>query len=206
MKTVTTLRHFRTARSSIRSLALWRPTASWGGWRALLSSGRVLLATVASSQHLIRPKCVIDSTAKSNTASHSVLLPRSFLSKPLNGISTFLLVAPGWRGSCRACFRFDLSGGRNSRRSHMSTGPSSVVPIEAAQRYFDIPPGGTRLARFMSGVFPVRPEWRSQLQAITHVDGTELGRSYRSRSTVFRHSSWWHPVGAVHVGRVSGST
>jgi carbamoyltransferase len=47
-----------------------------------------------------------------------------------------------------------------------------VVPIEAAGRYFDIPPGGTRLARFMSGVFPVRPEWRSQLQAVTHVDGT----------------------------------
>jgi carbamoyltransferase len=47
-----------------------------------------------------------------------------------------------------------------------------VVPIEAAVRYFDIPPGGTRLARFMSGVFSVRPEWRSRLQAITHVDGT----------------------------------
>ena len=47
-----------------------------------------------------------------------------------------------------------------------------VVPIEAAGRYFDIPPGGTRLARFMSGVFPVRPEWRSRLQAITHVDGS----------------------------------
>jgi len=47
-----------------------------------------------------------------------------------------------------------------------------VVPIEAAARYFDIPPGGTRLARFMSGVFPVRHEWRSRLQAITHVDGT----------------------------------
>jgi carbamoyltransferase len=47
-----------------------------------------------------------------------------------------------------------------------------VVPIEAAGRYFDIPPEGTRLARFMSGVFPVRPEWRSRLQAITHVDGT----------------------------------
>ena len=29
-----------------------------------------------------------------------------------------------------------------------------------------------RLARFMSGVFPVRPEWRSRLEAITHVDGT----------------------------------
>jgi carbamoyltransferase len=47
-----------------------------------------------------------------------------------------------------------------------------IVPIEAAGRYFDIPPGGTRLARFMSGVFSVRPEWRSQLQAITHIDGT----------------------------------
>jgi carbamoyltransferase len=29
-----------------------------------------------------------------------------------------------------------------------------------------------RLARFMSGVFPVRPEWRAQLAAITHVDGS----------------------------------
>ena len=47
-----------------------------------------------------------------------------------------------------------------------------VVPLEVAARYFDIPPGGTRLARFMSGVFPVRREWRSRLQAITHVDGT----------------------------------
>jgi len=47
-----------------------------------------------------------------------------------------------------------------------------VVPIEAATRYFDIPEGGVRLARFMSGVFPVRKEWRSQLGAITHVDGT----------------------------------
>jgi carbamoyltransferase len=47
-----------------------------------------------------------------------------------------------------------------------------IVPIEVAARYFDIPPGGTRLARFMSGVFPVRREWHSRLQAITHVDGT----------------------------------
>ena len=47
-----------------------------------------------------------------------------------------------------------------------------VVPFEAAARYFDIPPGGTRLARFMSGVFPVRREWQSRLQAITHIDGT----------------------------------
>jgi carbamoyltransferase len=47
-----------------------------------------------------------------------------------------------------------------------------VVPIEAADRYFELPAGGTRLARFMSGVFRVRPEWRPRLEAITHVDGT----------------------------------
>jgi carbamoyltransferase len=47
-----------------------------------------------------------------------------------------------------------------------------VVPIEVADRYFEFPAGGKRLARFMSGVFPVRPEWREKLAAITHVDGT----------------------------------
>jgi carbamoyltransferase len=47
-----------------------------------------------------------------------------------------------------------------------------VVPIEAADRYFDLPHGGARLGRFMSGVFPVRPEWRSRLAAVTHADGT----------------------------------
>ena len=47
-----------------------------------------------------------------------------------------------------------------------------VVPIEAADRYFELPPGAARLARFMSGVFPVRPEWREKLAAITHVDGS----------------------------------
>ena len=47
-----------------------------------------------------------------------------------------------------------------------------VVPVEAAGRYFELPAGGARLARFMSGVFPVRPEWRAALGAITHVDGT----------------------------------
>ena len=47
-----------------------------------------------------------------------------------------------------------------------------VVPIEVADRYFDVKPGALRLSRFMSGVFPVRPEWRSRLQAVTHIDGT----------------------------------
>jgi carbamoyltransferase len=47
-----------------------------------------------------------------------------------------------------------------------------VVPAEAASRFFDLPAGGARLARFMSGVFPVRPEWRDRLAGITHVDGS----------------------------------
>ena len=47
-----------------------------------------------------------------------------------------------------------------------------MTTAEAADRYFDLPPGGLRLARFMSGVFPVRAEWRSKLAAVTHVDGS----------------------------------
>ncbi|MDB5720308.1 MAG: uncharacterized protein JWP15_926 [Alphaproteobacteria bacterium] len=47
-----------------------------------------------------------------------------------------------------------------------------VVPIEDADLYFEMPPGGARLARFMSGVFPVRQEWRERLAAVTHVDGS----------------------------------
>jgi carbamoyltransferase len=47
-----------------------------------------------------------------------------------------------------------------------------VTPIETADRYFELPPGGARLGRFMSGVFPVRAEWRDKLAAITHVDGS----------------------------------
>ena len=47
-----------------------------------------------------------------------------------------------------------------------------VVPLEHAERYFELPAGGARLARFMSGVFPVRPEWRHRLAAVTHIDGT----------------------------------
>jgi carbamoyltransferase len=47
-----------------------------------------------------------------------------------------------------------------------------VVTAEAADRFFELPAGGARLARFMSGVFPVRREWRSRLAAVTHVDGS----------------------------------
>ena len=47
-----------------------------------------------------------------------------------------------------------------------------AVPVEVADRYFELPTFGARLARFMSGVFPVRAEWREKLGAVTHVDGT----------------------------------
>ncbi|GAA0296441.1 carbamoyltransferase [Sphingomonas oligophenolica] len=47
-----------------------------------------------------------------------------------------------------------------------------IVPAEHADRFFLLPPGGARLARFMSGVFPVRREWHERLAAVTHVDGT----------------------------------
>jgi carbamoyltransferase len=47
-----------------------------------------------------------------------------------------------------------------------------AVPLEAAARYFELPPGAERLGRYMTGVFPVRPEWRERLAAVTHVDGT----------------------------------
>lgn len=47
-----------------------------------------------------------------------------------------------------------------------------VVTSAAADRFFDLPAGGARLARYMSGVFAVRPEWRSRLAAVTHVDGS----------------------------------
>jgi len=47
-----------------------------------------------------------------------------------------------------------------------------VVRSEDAARFFELPPGGARLARFMSGVFPVKPEFRGRLAAVTHVDGS----------------------------------
>ena len=47
-----------------------------------------------------------------------------------------------------------------------------VTTIETLEHYFEVAPGGARLARFMSGVFPVRQQWRDRLAAITHVDGS----------------------------------
>jgi len=47
-----------------------------------------------------------------------------------------------------------------------------AVPIEAAARFFELSPAAERLGRFMSGVFPVRPDFRARLAAVTHLDGT----------------------------------
>ncbi|MBI1952835.1 MAG: carbamoyltransferase [Candidatus Omnitrophica bacterium] len=46
------------------------------------------------------------------------------------------------------------------------------VLAEARQRYFDLPAGAERSARFMLVVPPVRPERRQEIPAVTHVDGT----------------------------------
>jgi len=47
-----------------------------------------------------------------------------------------------------------------------------IVPIEAADEYFELPAGGARLGRYMSGVFRVKTKHRQALAAVTHVDGT----------------------------------
>jgi carbamoyltransferase len=76
-----------------------------------------------------------------------------------------ILAAPG-----DAAMRDKLNRSIKFREEFRPFAPA--VPIESASRYFDLPPGGERLGRFMSGVFPVRPEWRDRLAAVTHVDGT----------------------------------
>ncbi|HEY1697705.1 MAG TPA: carbamoyltransferase N-terminal domain-containing protein [Polyangiaceae bacterium] len=73
-----------------------------------------------------------------------------------------------------------------------------AVPTEHAQRYFDIPDAGLRLARFMSGVFPVRPEHRDNLAAVTHIDGTS-----RLQTVERELSPRFHALIEAY-GRVSG--
>src|SRR5262249_31989184 len=46
-----------------------------------------------------------------------------------------------------------------------------AVPLEVCEEYFELPPGGARLGRFMSGVFPVQKKWRERLAAVTHIAG-----------------------------------
>jgi carbamoyltransferase len=70
-----------------------------------------------------------------------------------------------------------------------------AVPIEVADRYFDLPPGGARLARFMSGVFPVRAEFRDRLAAVTHTDGTARVQTVE-RTMAPRFHALLHAYGA----------
>ena len=69
-----------------------------------------------------------------------------------------------------AAMRDKLNRGIKHREEFRPFAPA--VPLGQAERFFKLPPGGARLGRFMSGVFPVRPEWRDRLAAVTHVDGT----------------------------------
>ncbi len=93
----------------------------------------------------------------------------------------------GWTAPASSARARSVIAASSPRRSRArcaigSTATSSIArtsgrsrrwsPLEAADRYFELPPGGARLGRFMSGVFPVRPEWRAELAAVTHVDGS----------------------------------
>src|SRR5204863_7783692 len=69
-----------------------------------------------------------------------------------------------------AAIRDRLNRGIKHREEFRPFAPA--VPLGQAERFFELPPGGARLGRFMSGVFPVRPEWRDRLAAVTHVAGT----------------------------------
>jgi carbamoyltransferase len=66
-----------------------------------------------------------------------------------------------------------------------------AVPLEVADRYFDLPPHGVRLARFMSGVFPVKAEHRARLGAVTHVDGTARVQAVDRSMCPLLHDLLW---------------
>jgi carbamoyltransferase len=63
-----------------------------------------------------------------------------------------------------------------------------AVPVEHANRYFELPEGGERLGRFMSGVFPVRPAFRERLLAVTHVDGTARVQTVEQKTAPLFHA------------------
>ena len=50
-----------------------------------------------------------------------------------------------------------------------------------ADEYFELPPGGARLGALHVGRLSGRPEWREQLAAVTHVDGTARSRPSSAR-------------------------
>jgi carbamoyltransferase len=92
----------------------------------------------------------------------------------MDGACEFGPRALGHRSLLAAAHSVDIRDrlNRDIKRRETFRPFAPVVTSEAADRYFDLPPGGARLARYMSGVFPVRPEWRSRLAAVTHVDGS----------------------------------
>jgi carbamoyltransferase len=92
-----------------------------------------------------------------------------------------ILAAPG-----RADTRDRLNREVKYREEFRPFAPAA--PLEVVSRYFDMPPGGARLCRFMSGVFPVRPEWRARLAAVTHVDGTARVQAVDAKSSPRFHA------------------
>ena len=79
---------------------------------------------------------------------------------------------PGW---VTAAFRSPMlpkCGRLTANQAPQEFAPRTGCAGRRCRALFELPPGGKRPARFMSGVFPVRQEWRQRLAAITHVDGT----------------------------------
>ncbi|MET8677108.1 carbamoyltransferase C-terminal domain-containing protein [Streptomyces sp. NPDC004647] len=62
-----------------------------------------------------------------------------------------------------------------------------VVPVEAADRFFDM--GPDKASPYMLRVVQVRPEWRDRLGAVTHVDG-----SARAQTVDHIRNPRWHAL------------
>jgi carbamoyltransferase len=67
-----------------------------------------------------------------------------------------------------------------------------AVTAEAAADYFEIDPGDTSLFEYMLCVTPVKPAWRAELPAITHVDGSARAQIV----TETGNPRFWHMLNA----------
>ena len=92
--------------------------------------------------------------------------------------------------------------GRNARPVERAQAEKTSAVCPAVPREWPIAirsaTHGARLARYMSGVFPVKAEQRSQLAAVTHVDGTARVQTVdRAMCPLLHHLLWAY---AQHSG------
>src|SRR5215467_1142400 len=116
-------RNSRTELSSTKLLMISPPTASLGGWKVLLSSGRGRSAIAVSSPRPTQQRCEIGSIVKSSIENHFGPLHRSCPLRLRHDTSIFRKAGFAWPVLCLGYFRFGRNGGRSSKPSHMLTGP-----------------------------------------------------------------------------------